>query len=166
MDVVKIILLLVLLLGISCCDEAQKNNLYPSKEVYNSIEDYLTSFKNRKDVEGENKNVQFILSNNPWIKILNEDTYCCLFINNMIVYKGRMSETKMLDMSSFNGKSISVVLEFLALNKDGKRHVYRFINKTLISWEEEYKFIFACFLPTNENDDLIRFFPIKEDAFH
>ncbi|MDH6307219.1 hypothetical protein M2451_002452 [Dysgonomonas sp. PFB1-18] len=160
------ILLTMILVGTSCVNKSQKSDLHPTKETYNNVDEYLSSFRNLVEIEGNNKNVQFIFSNKPWPKIFNENTYCCIFINNKLAFNGKIDDEIIVDMSLFSKESIHLSLIFLVLKKDGKYEVYRLSNKTKIFWEDDYRYIFTCLFPTNQNIDQVQFFPIKKDTFY
>ena len=138
-----------------------------SNEHFESVADYLNStskIENAENNPADTIKTLFCFANNPYK--FDERAKLFIYANNKKVFDGDYSTAVKLSLSQFEGNSIPIHFTVHILYpKKNKYILYRFRNKSVIGWwEREYKFLYACFFPTNQNIDRIHFFPAKYDV--
>jgi hypothetical protein len=97
----------------------------------------------------------------------DEKSMLVIYANDKKVYEGNFyTGVTLLSLSQFENTWIYFIVEILYPAKKDKYLLYRFHNKSIMYWEKEYKIVYACFCPTNENTEQIHFFPAKYDVIH
>ena len=136
-----------------------------SNEQFKSVTDYLNSTSNIEDIEynpADTINTLFCFANNPYK--FDEKAKLFIYANNKKVFEGLYCSSVKLFLNQFEGNSIHFIVEILYPSKN-KYILYRFQNKSIVMlWEREYKFLYVCFFPTNQDIDRIHFFPTKYEV--
>lgn len=146
------------------CKQTQPYELPFSNEQYASVSDYMNTTSGIEKVETDTtdaNNVTFGFANNAYN--FDEKSILAIYANNKKVYEGNFCTAIRLCLSRFENTSIHFTVEILYPAKNGKYILYRFVNKSVMYWEREYKIVYACFFPTNQDIDRIHFFPAKYD---
>ncbi len=146
-----------------CEKESNSLKLKPTRMVYSSIEEYskTSNLLSEKQIIDT---TSFVFVNNPYG--IDEHCHFALFINNENFYSGMYKKSILIDISKFEERRINLSIEVLAPLKGSGYCLHRFTNKSTIYWDRNYKFIYACFFPFNQDIDKIHFFPTKEDVIH
>ncbi len=166
MKVISIILLLIVTMFMSfSCSDKQRLQMPFSNKQFENVADYINSISNIEKVESNSTDTETIFSfaNNPYN--FDEKSILVIYANNKKVYEGNFCSAVRIPLEQFEGYSIHFSVQILYPAKKNKYILYGFENKSIIMlWEKEYKFVYACFFPTNQDIDRIHFFPAKYEV--
>ena len=148
------------------CKQTKPYDLPFSSEYYASVADYLAKTSKTETVENnptDTVKTFFWFANNAYN--FDEKSMLVIYANGKKIYEGNFcTVVTLLSLSQFENTLIHFVVEILYPVKKNKYVLYRFQNKSVIYWENEYKIVYACFCPTNEDIDRIHFFPAKYEV--
>lgn len=155
-----IIAIIVFLFNISCIQKDTANFIEIGKSTvkYNSVNEYFS--KSNGSIENQ-KWIEFMFLNNPYN--LNENNIISIYINHKLVFRGVYK--KHIDLQGdpneifLKDKRMIVSMEILTDKTKKVIWEHRFQNKTVFSWNKDYKIIYCAFLPTNENVENVSFIP-------
>lgn len=153
----KFLILVVLLF--SACDTS-KEKLPVSEIRFKSLNQYMETIQHKQELIQDT--VYFVFANNPYQ--LDSSCYLSVFANNKNIYAGPFKKSIAVDAVHLrNSKRTNFMFEVLTNEKTDALRLNRFTNKSSIAWQDDYKFLYACFFPTNENEEQVQFFPYKGD---
>ena len=147
------------------CKEVQPYDLPFSNIFYSSVNDYLNTISNIEKVENnptDTIKTTFCFANNPYN--FDKKSILVIYANNKKVYEDSFCSAVTISLQQFEGSLIHFGVQILYPTKKAKYTLYRFANKSVMYWEKEYKIVYACFFPTNQDIDRIHFFPAKYDV--
>lgn len=118
----------------------------------------ISELKKRAVTSESNINVVFV--NNP--HCISDNHSIALYANNELLYVGSYAEmfkAKMIKKNKGDTLLVHFSIELFEPNDD--RPSYSIQDKSIISWEEEYNYLYICFFPDNDEPDMVHFFPQK-----
>lgn len=133
----------------------QKNNTNVKGEEINA-EDYLKS----KDISnnGNYEKISFRIVSNPYS--WDENSHLILYLNNHTIYSGMFSLSGNLKIQKLEpNQSVHFRMEVINNNQ-----LFRYENKSVFNWDNEYKYIYIGLFPDNPSTDNIHFFPQKAEV--
>lgn len=129
--------------------------------TFNSVKEYNNSINHKQSKIVDS--THFVFANNPYN--FNDDCHITIFINNIIRYNGKYSKSILVNISEEEGELINIAFEVLVPSSN-KFDLYRFTNKSTITWNKNYDFIYSCTFPSNPIEDRVHFFPTNKDITH
>lgn len=150
-----------------CNGNADKKNfdcliLGETTNFKGSQSEYKQSIKNSSS-DAIGRQISFVFANNPYC--LDSSYLVKLYANNSLLYEGFYTVGMKVETFQIEKKAPThFILEIITPEKNGKVYLHSFQDKSVMSWREEYNFVYIGFFPTNDETDRIHFFPQIESV--
>ena len=142
----------------SSCQRADNLKLEESQVGFTSIQEYQNSLKLKRDSVDSDNHATFIFANNPYN--INEKYVLSISLNNRQIYFGEFTNAIELNLGKIAAEDrVNISFEVLTPKLGDIHYLHRFNSKSVFFWRENYRFVYLCFLPHNQDTDRMQAFP-------
>ena len=104
-------------------------------------------------------NIRLIFANNPFN--LNKEYHLTILADKKIVYNGLYNDNILVDLSEFENKPFHPIIGILTPKYKDKYYLHTFSNENSTFLENNYKYLYICFLLDNNGHFKMQLFPSK-----
>lgn len=155
----------VILFAISSCQDPQGSSRCLKLGENSNFKNSQTEYKQNVQITNDSikGTVSFVFANNPYC--LDSTYWIKLYANNIIVYSGIYSVSRKVEIPQIEKQTpVHFILEVITPERKGKAYLHNFQDKSVMSWREEYNFVYIGFFPANDETNRIHFFPQIESV--